>query len=195
MTARHAEQFEDKVAIARRLIAEIPEDGVVILDSGSLTFVCAQVLPTDPALVVVTNNLPAPRMLADHDNLWIMRLPGTIRGLTSAAVDPWTSRRLGMSADLAIIGVNGLTSSDGLTTTNPEEAAAKRATRQAARRRVLPVTGKTRLELRLLLRRPIEVDLIITDEHATPDLVREFRAVGPGGRCRAELKGVLDASE
>jgi len=68
--------------------AEVPEDGVVILDSGSLTFVCAEVLPTDRTLVVVMNNLPAARMLAEHDNLRIMTLPGTIRGLTSAAVDP-----------------------------------------------------------------------------------------------------------
>ena len=88
MGARHAEQFEDKVAIARRVAAEVPEDGVVILDSGSLTFVCAQVLPTDRTLVVVMNNLPAARMLAEHDNLRIMTLAGTIRGLTSAAVDP-----------------------------------------------------------------------------------------------------------
>ncbi len=47
LAARHAKQFEDKVAIARRVVAELPEDGVVILDSGSLTFVCAQVMPTD----------------------------------------------------------------------------------------------------------------------------------------------------
>jgi DeoR family fructose operon transcriptional repressor len=181
LTARHAEQFEDKVAIARRVAAEVPEDGVVILDSGSLTFVCAQVLPTDRALVVVTNNLPAARMLAEHDNLRIMTLPGTIRGLTSAAVDPWTSRRLNtLSADLALIGVNGLTSSHGLTTTNPEEAAAKRAMLQAARRRVVPViSGKLGRNSFCSFAAVSEVDLIITDEHANPDLVRELAAAGP----------------
>ena len=47
LAARHAEQFDDKLAIARRVVAELPEDGVVILDSGSLTFVCAQLMPTD----------------------------------------------------------------------------------------------------------------------------------------------------
>ena len=53
----------DKLVIARRVVAELPEDGVVVLDSGSLTFVCAQAMPRDRALVVVTNNLPAAQFL------------------------------------------------------------------------------------------------------------------------------------
>ena len=103
LAARHAEQFEDKLAIARLVVAELPDDGVVILDSGSLTFVCAQLMPTDRPLTLVTNNLPAARYLAGHTKLQIMTLPGSVRGLTSAAVDPWTVRRLGtITADLAV---------------------------------------------------------------------------------------------
>ena len=116
----------------------------MVLDSGSLTLFCAQAMPRDRDLVVVTNNLPAAQYLADFDNLQIFTLPGMIRGLTSAAVDSWTSRRLAtLTADLAIIGVNGLTTTQGLTTTNPEEAATKRAMMLSARRRVVPViSGK-----------------------------------------------------
>ena len=62
LAARHAVQFEDKVAIARRVVDELPEDGVVILDSGSLTFVCAQAMPKDRPLALVTNNLPAAQL-------------------------------------------------------------------------------------------------------------------------------------
>ena len=73
LAARHAEQFEDKLAIARRVVAELPEDGVVIFDSGSLTFVCAQLMPTDRA-AHAGHEQPAGRALpggaheaADHD--------------------------------------------------------------------------------------------------------------------------------
>ena len=69
LAARHHQQFEDKIVIARRVAEELPEDGVVILDSGSLTFVCAQVIPPDRNLTVVTNNLPAAQFLADNPNL------------------------------------------------------------------------------------------------------------------------------
>ena len=90
------------------MVAQLPDDGVVILDSGSLTFVCAQLMPTDRPLTLVTNNLPAARYLAGRTQMQIMTLPGSVRGLTSAAVDPWTVRRLGtITADLAIIGGPG----------------------------------------------------------------------------------------
>ena len=50
-------------------------------------------MPKDRALAVVTNNLPAAQYLADYDNLRIFT-PRNDQGLTSAAVDAWTTRRL-----------------------------------------------------------------------------------------------------
>ncbi|HEY5980412.1 MAG TPA: DeoR/GlpR family DNA-binding transcription regulator [Microlunatus sp.] len=181
LAARHAEQFEDKLVIARRVVAELPDDGVVILDSGSLTFVCAQLMPTDRRLTLVTNNLPAARYLAGHSKLQIMTLPGSVRGLTSAAVDPWTVRRLStITADLAIIGVNGLTAERGLMTTNPEEAAVKRAMLLAARRRLVPViSGKLGRTSFCTFGAVSEVDLVITDRGAAPEQVSELSAAGP----------------
>ena len=181
LAARHAEQFDDKVMIARRVALELPEDGVVLLDSGSLTFVCAQAMPKDRPLVVVTNNLPAAQYLADYEDLRIFTLPGTIRGLTSAAVDSWTSRRLTtLTADLAIIGVNGMTTAHGLTTTSPEAAATKRAMLLAARRRIVPViSGKLGRNSFCSFAAVNEVDLVITDAGANTELVRELAAAGP----------------
>lgn len=181
LAARHAEQFADKLVIARRVAAEVPDDGVVLLDSGSLTLVCAQAMPTDRPLVVVTNNLPAARLLAEHENLRVMTLSGMIRGLTSAAVDTGTARRLrGLTVDVAIVGVNGLTRSHGLTTTNPEEGAAKRAMILAARRRVVAViSGKLGRNSFCSFAAVNEVDLVITDASANSELVRDLAAAGP----------------
>ncbi len=181
LAARHAEQLEDKVTIARRVMEELPEDGVVILDSGSLTFVCAQLMPVDRPLTIVTNNLPAARYLVAHTRLQIVALPGSVRGLTSAAVDPWTVRRLGtVTADLAIIGVNGMTAQRGLMTTNPEEAAVKRAMLLAARRRLVPViSGKLGRTSFCRFGDVAEIDLVITDRGAAPEQVAELGAAGP----------------
>ncbi len=138
-------------------------------------------MPRDRALVIVTNNLPAAQYLADYDNLSIITLPGMIRGLTSAAVDSWTSRRLStLTADVAISGVNGLTRRHGLTTTNPEEAAAKRSMMLAARRRLVPViSGKIGRNSFCSFAAVNEVDVIITDAAADPELVRELASAGP----------------
>ena len=175
LAARHAEQYEDKLVIARRVAEELPRDGVVVLDSGSLTLFCAQAMPKDRALAVVTNNLPAAQYLADYDNLRIFTLPGTIRGLTS------TSRRLStLTVDLAIIGVNGMTPTHGLTTTNPEEAATKRAMLLAARRRIVPViSGRIGRNSFCSFAAINEVDLVVTDAAANTEIVSELEAAGP----------------
>ena len=153
----------------------------MVLDSGSLSFIFAQSMPTDRQLVIVTNNLPAAQLLSAHENLKIITLPGMVRGLTTAAVDVWTSRRLNtLTADLAIIGVNGLSPSQGVTTTNPEEAAAKRSMLLSARRRVVPViSGKLGRNSFCSFAALNEVDLIITDGGGNPDLLSELATAGP----------------
>ncbi len=181
LAARHAEQRAEKVAIAERVATELPADGVIALDSGSLTFNCAQAMAKDSHVAVVTNNLPAAQHLAQSSSLTVITLPGLIRGLTSAAVDAATSQRLRtLSVDVAIIGVNGLTPQRGMTTTNPEEAAVKQAMLLSARRRIVPViSGKVGRDSFCAFGALNEVDLIITDSGADPELLAELTAAGP----------------
>ncbi|MDN5724725.1 MAG: DeoR/GlpR family DNA-binding transcription regulator [Propionibacteriales bacterium] len=181
LAARQAEQRAEKLQIAERVIAEIPADVVVALDSGSLSYVIAQALPSDSQLVVVTNNLPAARMLADRPALKVITLPGTIRGLTTAAVDAATRRRLEtLTTDVAIIGVNGLTAQRGLTTTTPEESAVKRSMLRSARRRIVPViSGRVGRNSFCTFAEVSEVDLVITDSGANPDVLAELATAGP----------------
>lgn len=179
--ARQAEQYKDKLVIAQRVMRELPDNGVVVLDSGSLTLICAQAIPPDRSLVVLTNNLPAAQYLAGNENLKVISLPGMIRGLTSAAVDSWTCRRLQtVTADVAIISVNGLTGKQGLTTTNPEEAAVKRSMLLSAHRRVVPVISSRLGRSAFCTFASInEVDIVITDAAADQDLVRQLASAGP----------------
>lgn len=180
LAARHADQFAEKRAIAEAVLDDLPDDGVVVLDSGSLTSVIADRFGDRP-LTVVTNNLPAAAQLAGRPQLQVITLPGMIRGLTQASVDGWTTRRLeSVAADLAIVGVNGLTGDLGLTTTNPEEAAVKRAMLLAARRRLVPVvSAKLGRNSFCSFAAVAEVDKIITDARAEEDLLAELRGVGP----------------
>ena len=181
LAARHAEQFDDKRRIAARLVDELPDGGVMVLDSGSLTLFLAQAIPRDRSLTVVTNNLPAARHLADHEQVRVITLPGTIRGLTSAAVDAWTSRRLQtLTVDVAVVGVNGMSVAQGLTTTNPEEASAKRAMLLTARRRVVPViSSKLGRNSFCSFAAVSELDLIVTDGQAPEAILAELSAAGP----------------
>ena len=171
LAARHAEQHEDKRRIAARLAEELPHDGVLVLDSGSLTLFVAQAVPRDAVLTVVTNNLPAARHLADHPGVQVITLPGMVR----------TSRRLqSLTVDVAVVGVNGMTAAQGLTTTNPEEASAKRAMLLSARRRIVPViSGKLGRNSFCSFAAVSELDLVLTDAAAPDPIIAELSAAGP----------------
>ncbi|SDT14221.1 DeoR/GlpR family DNA-binding transcription regulator [Microlunatus soli] len=181
LAARHADQRAEKQLIAAAVIEELPPDGVVVIDSGSLTYVVASRVPADRPLTIVTNNLPAAALLINRPALTVITLPGMIRGLTQASVDGWTTRRLErLSADLAIVGVNGLSPGLGLTTTNPEEAAVKRAMLLCARRRLVPVvSAKLGRNSFCSFAAVQEVDTVVTDDGADAELLAELRANGP----------------
>lgn len=138
---RRSTEEAERALIAMAVVDMLPQDGVVLLDSGALMLSVAEAFPANRRLMIVTNNLPAARLLARHESLTTLVLPGRVRHLTQATVDEWTRSRLsGLNVDLALIGANGVTAG-GATTTIPAEAAVKRAMIAAAQRRILAVTA------------------------------------------------------
>ncbi|MGO2746788.1 DeoR/GlpR family DNA-binding transcription regulator [Microbacterium sp.] len=138
---RRTTEGAERARIAKGVVDLLPQDGVVLLDSGALILSVAEAFPADRDLMIVTNNLPAARLLAGYERLTVLMLPGRVRHLTQASVDEWARARLaGLNVDLAVLGANGVTV-DGVTTTIPAEVAVKQAMIAAATRSVLAVTA------------------------------------------------------
>ena len=181
LAQRRLEDAPEKQRIARRALEELPTDGVVLLDSGALTLVLAAMFPEDRSLMVVTNNLPAVRLLSPKPLLTVLALPGRVRSLTQGAVDEWTRDRISqLHVDVAFVGGNGLTAESGLSTTIPDEAEVKRAMLLSGRRRVLAITSKKIGHNSFChVAAADEFDLIITDDGIDPRQARRLSAAGP----------------
>lgn len=177
---RQLGEAEEKARIAERLVRELPADGVVMLDSGSMSLAFASVLP-DRELIVVTNNLPAIPLLLERPRLTVMALPGKVRSITQGAVDEWTRARLSrLNADIAIVGANGVSADHGLTTTVPDEADVKRAMLLGAKRRIAAVTAsKIGLTSFCRFATADEVDLIVTDARIEAQEREALASAGP----------------
>ncbi len=176
---RRSTEAVERSRIARVVVERLPQDGVVLLDSGALILSLAEVFPPNRKLMIVTNNLPAARLLVGHESLTTLLLPGRVRNLTQATVGEWTRAQLsGLNVDLAIIGANGVTA-DGATTTIPAEAAVKRAMIAAAQRRILAVTA-TKFGVRSFcgFAELDEFDEIITDARIDDEQRREVSETG-----------------
>jgi DeoR family fructose operon transcriptional repressor len=180
LSARDAVLTTEKERIAKAALAELPDDGAVILDAGSTTARLAQALPLDRELTVVVNSPVIAGLLGPRPNLNVLLLGGRVRGKTMATVDDWALRPLAdLYVDVAFLGTNGASVERGLTTPDPAEAAVKRAMITSSRRTIL-LADHTKIGNDYLARfgSLADLDLLITDTGLNDDLVDEVEAEG-----------------
>jgi DeoR family fructose operon transcriptional repressor len=181
LAARDAVMTTEKERIAKAALAELPEDGSVIIDAGTTTGRLVQVLPADRELTVVVNSPPLATALAPRANLNVIMLGGRLRGRTLATVDDWALQPLSqLHVDVAFMATNGCSVAKGLTTPDPAEAAIKRAMVRAAQRSVL-LADHTKFTNTYLSRfaELSEIDVVISDTGLDPALAAELSAAGP----------------
>jgi DeoR family fructose operon transcriptional repressor len=180
LAARDAVLTNEKERIAKTALAELPDEGGIILDAGTTTARLAQALPADRELTVVVNSPAIAAILGPRPNLNVLLLGGRVRGKTLATVDDWALRPLAdVYVDVAFMGTNGCSVERGLTTPDPAEAAVKRAMMHAARRSVV-LADHTKIGNDYLARfgTLADIDLLITDSGLNDDLVFDMEAEG-----------------
>jgi DeoR family fructose operon transcriptional repressor len=138
IAAREAVMTAEKARIARAALAELPDQGTILIDAGTTTARLADELPSDRELTVVTHSVNIALGLATRPNLTIMLVGGRLRRSTLATVDSWALQALNdIFVDVAFLGTNGISPERGLTTPDASEAMIKRAAITNSRRRVL----------------------------------------------------------
>jgi DeoR family fructose operon transcriptional repressor len=180
LATRDAVLTTEKERIAKAALAEVPEEGAIILDAGTTTARLAHALPLDRELTVVVNSPVIAAALGTRQNLNVLMIGGRIRGKTLATVDDWALRPLAdLYVDVAFMGTNGCSVQRGLTTPDPAEAAVKRAMMAAARRSVL-LADHTKIGNDYLTRFGTlsDLDLIISDAALDDDLTEDIEAAG-----------------
>lgn len=185
LAERESTAADEKDRIARAAVAELPEEGSVILDAGSTVGRMAAVLPTASQLTVVTHGLPVAARLADHPGIALHLVGGRVRHRTRAAVDAWAlSAYRELRADVVFLAANGFSVEHGLTTPDLAEAAVKRAAVAAARRVVLLAdSSKHGQEHFARFGDLTDVDLLITDSGLSPDDAAAIERGGTEVQC------------
>jgi DeoR family transcriptional regulator, fructose operon transcriptional repressor len=170
----------EKERIAKAALAELPNEGSVILDAGTTTGRLAAVLPADRELTVVVNSPAIAAQLAARPNLTVLMVGGRVRGRTLAAVDDWALAPLAtLCVDVAFMATNGVSTARGLTTPDIAEAAVKRAMIGAARRTVL-LADHTKVGNDCMARFAdlADVDVLITDAGLDEETASAFGQAG-----------------
>jgi DeoR family fructose operon transcriptional repressor len=181
LATRDTVMVAEKERIAKAALAEVPEQGAILLDAGTTTGRLAEILPTERELTVVTNSVPIVMTLSHRANLTLLLLGGRVRRTTLAAVDAWALAALADTyVDVAFLGTNGISVERGLTTPDPAEAAVKRAMLAASRRGVVMADHSKIGADRLARFGSLEdIDMFVTDSGADPLVADELAAAGP----------------
>ena len=135
MRYRGGQRHKAKQAIARytaQLLAEVTSVG---LNGGSTTTEVARALVTRSGLRVVTNALNIASELAVRTNIDLIVCGGSARSVSYELIGPLAELTLAnVNLEVAVIGVDGVSSTAGLTTNHEGEAQTNRALVRAAER-------------------------------------------------------------
>lgn len=171
----------EKERIAKAAVAELPEEGTILLDAGTTTARLAEQLPADRELTVVTNGLAIAALLANRPNITLFIVGGRVRSRTHAVVGEWTRNPLADTyVDVAFMGTNGISVQRGLTTPDTAEADVKRQMMASARRTVV-LADHTKFAADHFARfgKVDEVDVVITDSGLDSEVADELADAGP----------------
>jgi DeoR family fructose operon transcriptional repressor len=171
--ARDMVNAEEKLRIAKQAVAEVPERGSVIIDSGSTGQRLAQVFPVDRDIHVVTNSLVTAVTLSRRGLRDLTVLGGSVRTNTLAMVDDTARSELQhMAIDVLFISCDGLSFQHGLTTPYRVEQTLKRAMIERADRVVAMVDQSKFGNVQMFSFAAFEeVDVLVTDTRVDPEAV------------------------
>jgi DeoR family fructose operon transcriptional repressor len=173
-------QQAEKLRIAKAVISLLPENGTVILDSGTTTAQIVPLIPNDAHLRIITNSPDHAVSLMEKENVEIILAGGRVRKGTRACVDQWAIDTFeGLVADLAIIATNGISLARGLTTPEPAEGAVKSSMIKAAKK-VLVVADHTKFTQDHFVKfgEIKDINLIITDEAVDQGAIAQIETTG-----------------
>jgi len=183
---KETENRSQKRAIARVAATLVEPGHSVFLDGGTTTLELARLLRTRNDISVASNSVPIAVELANHPRLILTG--GSVKESTLALVGPIAERSIEeMHVDIAFIGMNGVSSTEGFTTPTLEEAATKARMIRAGRATVVLADGsKLGFVTFAHVARVDEVDLLLTDEGAPGSEVQALRSAGLEVRIATE---------
>jgi DeoR family transcriptional regulator of aga operon len=177
-TLRHAE----KVRIARAAAALIRDGETIILDSGTTTAELARQIRTlnVKSINVITNALNIAMLLSDVPSVRLIMLGGILRQESHSLAGHMAEKALdNLQADRLFLGADGLDPEIGLMTPHLPEAQLNARMIEISRQ-VVTVADATKLMRRnvCVIAKVDQLDLLITDASAQPEVVAELRRRG-----------------
>lgn len=177
---RAQQHVEAKARIGMATADLIRDAETLILDAGTTTLHVAAALRPDVRVRVMALSLHIAALLADHPNVTLM-LPGAVvRPYERSFVGGMTIRAFEqLTFDTLVLTCGGVDVVAGVTEYEFDDAETKRAALRSARRVIVAADASKIGAVAFVRLCPIEdIDVVVTDERASAELVAELRTAG-----------------
>jgi DeoR/GlpR family transcriptional regulator of sugar metabolism len=177
--ARLIRNVETKRRIGEATAALLHDGETVVLDAGTTALAVAEAL-RGRQLRILATNLRVADVLADEPGIALMVSGGAIRPGERSLVGPLAERSFAdLAFDTLVLAVGGIDLSIGVTDYRLEDASLKRAALASARRCVAIADSSKLGQVAFARTCPIgDLDVLVTDDGASPALVAELREAG-----------------
>ena len=177
---RRVSHTAEKVAIAKRAVSLVKEGDIIFLDAGTTVFELAQLLASFERLTIITYAFHIAQVLQKSEGIALILIGGSYLRESDTFVGPHTEETLRQyHASKAFLATVGIDKKLGLVNSHIQETPLKRAMAENADE-VIVLADSSKLAVKgLIATVPLrDVDRIVTDSGANPEVVAEYRALG-----------------
>lgn len=169
-----------KDAIGRYAASLIDPDDSILIASGTTVLTLARNIKPDLRLTVISASLQVSEALGNNHLIDVVQLGGTVRTSSLSVVGDMAQAPLGeFSCSKFFLGVDGIDTEFGLTTTDIREASLNRAMMHTAQKTiVLADSSKFRRRGFSKIANLNEIDMLITDNGVPERIVHQLEETG-----------------
>lgn len=172
--------IEQKRAIGSYAASLITDNDSIIIASGTTVLSFAREISTTTHLTVITASVNVANVLSNDTNIDVVQLGGILRNSSVSVVGPFAEKMMqDFSCSKLFMGVDGIDTGFGLTTTNLLEANLNRIMMKAAQK-VIILADSSKFGLRGLSKicDVSEIDQVITDNKAPQKYLEKLNDIG-----------------
>ncbi len=172
--------LKEKKLIGKKAAQLVREGDTILLDSGTTTLEVAINLININNLTIITNALNIAGELLNHGNSKLVMLGGNLRPSSSSFMGPMTENNIkNLYCDKVFLGVNGIDSKYGISTTHIEDAYLNKLMIDISKE-VIVVTDSSKFLKRSFSKiAPIDsVNVVITDSKIPDEELKNLQTFG-----------------
>lgn len=175
-----AHHLKEKQLIGKKAIELINEEDTILLDSGTTTLEIAINLVQMKNLTIITNALNIAGQFINNTNIKVIMSGGNLRHSTLSFIGPMAENGIkNLYCDKVFLGVNGIDSKYGISTTHIEDAYLNKSMMDISKE-VIVVADSSKFQKRSFSKiAPItSIDIVVTDCNVPAEEVKNLENSG-----------------